>query len=121
MIMDSSLATYHSIVRAKERIGTKNVQSAEKNIALARSRGKRAQEFSSWERSFLRHTERYDCQAIAYNNFCYIFSEDDVCITLYPLPVWFGKKKHFDGKERIRHMKKYQRYRMDYIDTDEER
>ena len=51
----------------------------------------------------------FNATAIAYNNFCYIVSEEGFCVTLYPLPVWFGKKKHFNGKERIRNMKAYAR------------
>ena len=105
----SSSATKHSIDRAMERRNFKNQRAAERNIARAIKNGKRAEDFSSWERSFLLGEARDDCTAIAYNNFCYIVNSQNVCVTLYPLPVWFGKKKRFDGKERIRDYKKYQK------------
>ena len=85
-------------------------KKAAKQIALALERGKAAQEFRSMERSFLEGECKYGNTAIAYNNFCYIFSEDGVCVTLYPLPIWFGKKKQFNGKEKVRNPKKYTKY-----------
>ena len=103
--------SFHSITRAKERTGMKNEKTISKNIALAMQRGKRAKDFTSWERNYLR-AEAYDnCTAIAYNNYCYIVSEDGCCVTMYPLPVWFGRKKRFDGKERIRNYKQYCKFR----------
>ena len=101
-------ASYHSIERAKERIGY-NKKSAEKQIDRAISRGKTAEEYTSWEREYLLGECGKETTAIAYNNFCYIISNTGICITLYPLPSWFGKKKHFNGKEKIRNMKSYAR------------
>ena len=99
--------TLHSIDRAMERCSLKNQRSAEKNIDRAIQKGKRAEDCTSWERSFL-SKEAYDnCVALAYNGFCYIINEYGACVTVYSLPAWFGKKKHFDGKERIRDYKKY--------------
>ena len=121
MMIDSSLATYHSIVRSKERAHRKNLRSAEKNISLALQRGKEAEDFSSWERTFLSGKGHDSQKAIAYNQFCYIFSDEDVCITLYRLPAWFGRKKPYHGKERIRDIKKYQRYCVDESRMDYER
>lgn len=103
------MTTIHSIERAKERIGL-NEKKAAKQIALAWERGKGAKEFRSMERSFLEGECKYGSTAIAYNNFCYIFNADGVCVTLYPLPVWFGKKKQFNGKEKVRNPKKYTKY-----------
>ena len=101
-------ATIHSLERAKERIGC-NKKNAEKQIERALVRGKKADDFTSWEKSFLQGESSETTTAIAYNNYCYIVSSDGMCVTLYPLPVWFGKKKHFDGKEKIRNMKVYAR------------
>lgn len=99
--------TVHSLERMKERCNIKNVKTAERNVNLAIERGKRAADFTSWERVYL-NTEAYsNCTAIAYNNLCYIVNEENVCVTVYKLPAWFGKKKHFDGKERIRNYKKF--------------
>lgn len=101
-------ATYHSIERAKERAGI-NKKNAENHIKRAITRGKTADQFTSWEREYLQGECTDTTIAIAYNNFCFIVSETGKCVTMYPLPIWFGKKKHFDGKERIRNMKSYAR------------
>ena len=110
------MTTYHSIERAKERFGI-NERKATKMIELALERGKTADKFTSWEKEYLEGECRDGSFAIAYNNFCFIVSKGGVCITLYPLPAWFGKKKRFDGKERVRNAKKYNgsfHYEMDY-------
>ena len=101
--------TYHSIERAKERLGY-NEKVAKKQIKRALERGKTADCFSSWEKNYLENESRENTYAIAYNNFCYIVGSDGTCVTMYPLPAWFGKKKHFDGKEKIRNAKAYSRY-----------
>ena len=112
--IDTTIVTFHGAQRAKERQNLKNPRSIEKNMQLALQRGKRAEDFSSWERNFLSTEAKNNCTAVAYNNFCYIFSADDACVTLYPLPVWFGKKKRFHGKERIRNYKQYCRNNADF-------
>ena len=104
----SAAASKHSLERAKERQKLKNQRAAERNMDRALRNGKRAEDCSSWERNFLLHESHDDCVAVAYNGFCYIFNEQDVCVTLYPLPPWFEKKKRFVGKERIRDYKRYQ-------------
>ncbi len=101
-----NFATKHSVVRMKDRLGV-NERKAKKRISDAIKRGLRAEAFSSWERSFLTKEAHGDCTALAYNGYCYIVNDDNICVTLYPLPAWFGKKKHFDGKEKIRNVKKY--------------
>ncbi len=105
----TSMATVHSLGRIKERAGL-NEKRAYKMIDLALQRGKTADHFTSWERNFLLNESKNNKTAIAYNNYCYIVGENGFCITLFPLPNWFGKKKHFDGKERIRNIKAYSRY-----------
>lgn len=114
-MIDTSIVTVHGARRAKERHNLKNWRSVEKNVQLAIRRGKRAEDCTSWEREFLSTIARDDCTAIAYNNFCYIFSADGACVTLYPLPVWFGKKKAFNGKERIRNYRSYCRHNTDFF------
>ena len=105
--MATAFFTLHAIERAKERRNVKNPGAKIKNIELAIARGKRAEDFTSWERSFLYNISTSDHYAVAYNDFCYIFSHDGYCVTMFPLPIWFGKKKHFNGKERIHNYKKY--------------
>ena len=107
MTINTNIVTVHGVSRAKDRRNVKNIRSAEKNVILAIQCGKRAEELSSWERSYLSREAYNDCTAIAYNNFCYIVNSAGSCVTLYPLPAWFGKRKHFDGKERIRNYKQY--------------
>jgi len=107
MTIDTTIVTVHGVSRAKDRCNVKNVRSAEKNVTLALQRGKRAEDLTSWEREYLSKEAHDDCTAIAYNNFCYIVNASGACVTLYPLPAWFGKKKHFNGKERIRNYKQY--------------
>ena len=103
-----TMATFHSLERAKQRAGL-NERRACKMIDLALTRGKTAAFFSSWERDYLENTAAENTTALAYNNYCYIVSDTGRCLTMYPLPKWFGKKKHFAGKERIRNMKVYMR------------
>ena len=103
-----SVATAHSLSRAKERMGVKGKQ-AEKRIRLAMERRKGAECFSAKEKRFLEGESSEGLTAVAYNSFCYILSDSGVCVTMYSLPGWFGKKMHYDGKQKIRNMKKYSR------------
>ena len=108
-----STATYHSIERSKERLGL-NERRAEKTIQLAIERGKFYDDFdSSRERKFLEQHTDSNAYAVAYNGFCYIISNTGFCITLYELPVWFGKKKRYEGKTKIKDYKKYTQNYMD--------
>lgn len=110
MTFDPTITTLHGVQRAKERCNLKSIRTAEKQISLALKRGKCAEDCSSWERDYLEREAYDDCIAIAYNNFCYIVNSRGICVTLYPLPSWFGKKKQFNGKERIRNAKQYSRH-----------
>ena len=102
--------TMHSHKRAKERLHSKSLKKSQRQVMNALERGKRAEDFhTSWERRFLELASRDPCYAVAYNQCCYIFSEKDICITVYKLPAWFGKRKPCDGKEMIRNAKKYNR------------
>ena len=103
-----SYASVHSLERAKERTGLSE-NAVERQISRALRKGKGADSFASWERKYLKNESYGDCNAIAYDGYCYIVSSTGFCITMYPLPNWFGKKKHFDGKEKIRNIKSYLR------------
>ncbi|MGN1103415.1 MAG: hypothetical protein ACI4QI_00935, partial [Candidatus Coproplasma sp.] len=74
--------TKHSLQRSKNRLGL-NKRCAERVINTALIRGKTAEKFSSWERTYLENEGLNGCQAIAYNGFCFIVSRDNACITLY--------------------------------------
>jgi len=116
-MLTTSHATIHSLDRAKERIGC-NEKAADKQFRLAIERGKTYEDFTSWEQKYLAK-EAYDgCVAVAYNGYCYIVNELGFCVTVYQLPAWFGKKKHFNGKERIRNMKSYARNNSDMFELE---
>lgn len=97
----------HSIERARERCNLKSNEAAARRIDLAYERGSCASDLTSWERSFLLGKSHDNCRVVAYNNDCYIISDTGVCVTVFQLPRWFGKKKHFHGKEHIRNYRKY--------------
>ena len=105
--------TWHGTNRSKERCGFKNRKTISKNVELAFQSGKRAEYFASWERRYLINEVYDNCYAVAYNGFCYIFNQEDCCVTMYELPTWFGKKKCFRGKERIRNCKKFSNHYLD--------
>lgn len=113
-IINTGVVTTHGIQRAKERQNLKNIRSVEKTVQLAIQRGRRAEDCTSWERNYLSKECRNGCTAVAYNNFCYIINDTGICVTIYPLPAWFDKKKAFNGKERIRNFKRYYRHNADF-------
>lgn len=100
------MCTYHSIQRANERTRY-NGKSAIRFIENGIARGKTAEDFTQEERKFLLNTPYDNCIAKAYNGFCLIISEDGECVTLYPLPEWFGKRRYYNEKNRIRNAKRY--------------
>ena len=106
--MKNKTTTAHGLERAKERMDCSE-KKAIRTIEQAISRGKHAEDFSSKERDFLKRLETNNCIAVAYNKFCYIINELGACVTMYALPTWFGKKRHFVGKERIKNLKAYSR------------
>lgn len=116
MDTDFSYATVHCIQRIKERTGL-NEKDAHKLIARALKSGRIAEDFSSWERSFLQKKELDGAYAVAYNGFCFIIGSNGFCLTMFPLPAWFSKKKHVDGKTRIKKVKAYAKLHYDtYFD-----
>ena len=100
------MCTYHSIQRANERTRY-NGKAAVRFVERGIERGKTADDFKQNEREYLANCAYDNCTAKAYNGFCLIISEDGDCVTLYRLPEWFGKKRHYDGKTRIRNVKRY--------------
>ena len=102
-------ATYHSLVRAKERLGLK-AEAAERAIRRAYAEGLDAAEFCAREKEYLISKEIYGAEVRFYRGSCYIFSQDGSCITVYKVPSWFGRKQFFDGKKKIRNPKDYYRH-----------
>ena len=100
------MCTEHCIERASERTGYMG-KTALRFIENGIARGKSAKDFKQDESEYLLRREQNNCTARVYNGFCFIISEYGECITLYRLPHWFGKKRHYDSKTRIRNAKKY--------------
>lgn len=111
-------ATVHSMERIKERAGMKNSEEMARYITSAVTKGKPAEEYTSAERKYLEKVSQKESnrKAVTYDGKCFIFTADKtICITMFPLPAWFGKKKHYDGKTKIRHPYRYIRYNTDYL------
>ena len=109
MTTTTYFATQHSIDRAMERINL-NEREAMRKIDIALQRGKCAENYtSSRERKYLEN-QSHNAIAVAFDNFCYLFSYQGECITVYALPDWWEKKKLYNGKEKIRKPKKYFSY-----------
>jgi hypothetical protein len=104
------MITYHALQRTQERTGY-GIERSKRFIENAIKRGSCADDYGSTERDYLRHLElRGDgCKTIVYNTFCLIICEKGFCITMYPLPKWFGRKRHFSGKHVVRNIRKYSR------------
>ena len=101
------ITTKHCEERADERRQL-NKKGINRQIQLAYERGKRLEDFhTSAEREYLMRKESNSVKAIVYNGFCYILGEDDVFVTMFLLPEWFGKKHFYQGKEKVRNARKY--------------
>ncbi len=107
-INESIEASYHSLVRARERLGLK-INAAEREIRNAYMEGLDATEFNSREKEYLINKGLSGALVKVYNGSCYIFSENAICITIYKVPSWLGRRQFFDGKEKIRNPKNYYR------------
>jgi hypothetical protein len=111
------MMTYHAVKRTQERAGF-NIEGSERFISTAIKRGKSAEMFGSREREYLLWQESKEgCRTIVYSTFCFIVSEDGLCITMFDLPAWFGRKRHYSGKHIIRDAKRYIRY---YVQSETE-
>ena len=99
-------ASYHSIVRANERTRYSG-DTAVRFIENGLQRGKAADEFSQDENRYLKRASNRGCTALAYNGFCLIVNGEGKCVTLFPLPAWFGKKRFYERKVLICNARKY--------------
>lgn len=99
--------TYHSIERTVERAGL-NRKAAIRMIENARVKGREANSFGRPEREYIEKKKTEGTRVIIYAGYCFFFNDQDVCITMYSVPIWFGKK-HYNGKIEIRNPKRYYR------------
>ena len=107
-------ASNHSLARAKERAGL-NAKRAQRVISLALYNGKSAEDYSGKESKYLQNKSTRNCTAVAYQGFCMIISDTTyACVTMYQLPNWFGKSTRYDGKEKIRNLRKYNRMHINF-------
>lgn len=90
----------HSLKRAKERASL-NRKRALRMIDCARTRGVRSEDCKwSIDRKFLDSRSSSEVEAVAYNGYCFILDRTTMnCITLFPLPKDFGKKKTYYTEE----------------------
>ena len=101
--------TNHGLTRIMERADCSE-KYASHLVFNALKNGREADCFCCRERTYLKSKEYDDCHAIVYDGFCFIFNSDNSCVTMYPLPCWFGKKVIQVGKKKIRNKKKYFKY-----------
>lgn len=108
----------HSIERSKQRKNLK-AERAERDIILAWERGKTAADFYSQKRDYLERVENVGDIKKAYDGFCYVFTDEGYCKTMFRLPHWFKNPNRYDSKGKIRNHKKYAKYnpgKEQYID-----
>ena len=102
--------TMHSIIRANERAGMKP-KEAIRFTNLAIRNGQRADDLPCLERRYLESKETEPTfTAVLYKGYIFILKDEVVCVTMYLAPSWFFSKQYFDGKKRVRNVKKYCRY-----------
>ena len=93
--------TNHSLQMAHKRLGL-NERAARCNITLAYERGRHMDAFCGKDFRYLLGKCEAGCEPVVYQSAIYIFSPDGTCVTLYPLPRWFGEPRHYDGKRKVR-------------------
>jgi len=105
--------TNHALQRTSERTGY-NKRTSARFITNAIERGKEAEEFSSKEKNYLMQRVR-DGRMVVYNSCCFVLRDENICITMFHTPEWFGKKILYDGKTKIRDARKYLRHSDNYM------
>ena len=105
------MTSKHSVERAKERLGL-NPSMAEHFIRNALTRGKRIEDYRPGkEREWLEQRNSDGFTVLVYNDYCFIVRDEiELCVTLYSLPQWFGKREWYSNKGRIRNYCKYQKF-----------
>ena len=106
MTTNTIYATRHGLERAMERIDL-NRKEAIYNINLALHKGKSYEQYNTTKEKEYLQKHSIDVIALAFDKYCYIFSYQGECITVYPLPEWWEKKVIYNGKERIKKPKKF--------------
>lgn len=106
------ILTEHVIARAIERTKL-NRKKAKRVITLALERGKDVDVSQNDLRNYLKRKPQSKHIAKEYNGYCYIIEEVDgvqIGITMFPIPEKILIGSRYDGKIRIRNVKKYARF-----------
>lgn len=104
--------TQHTQAVARQRTGLAQ-QRAIRFLSRAVERAKGEEMFTGRQKEYLVEKSRDGCQALAYNGCCIIRSGEGRCVTVYPLPTWFHRRQVYQGKDRIRNVRKYMRLHRD--------
>lgn len=104
----------HSTNHCCERMEQRTKLKGDEAIRFANNavhKGRNASFYTGKEKRYLEEKERDDISAVTYNGYCFIINKSkEACVTMYELPEWFGRKEHYQGKEKIRNYKKYMRF-----------
>ena len=102
------MTTCHFVDRAKARLGINEKDAKRLAQMVTRHEKPSSKKRRSREQRWVTQRCKDGCKAIVYQGNCFIVSEDDVYITVYPLPFWYGKKAQFDNNNcPVRKPKKY--------------
>lgn len=84
-------------------------------IENARVKGRESNSFGRQEREFFERKETDGKRILIYAGYCFLFNDQDVCITMYGVPKWF-EKTHYQGKKMIRNPRRYYKKYPDIAD-----
>jgi hypothetical protein len=94
------MTTFHALMRAEERAGLRK-KYAKRLIANAISHGREADNFAGKERNYLLRKGKADGgRVLVHGEYCFIVRDGDRCVTMYPVPDWFEKRRN-GGKRPI--------------------
>lgn len=82
--------TNHGYERICERVKISH-KSANRLINTVLEKGKCADDYKSFEKYYLQDASKNGCFALTYNNYLFIMNQFYQCVTVFHLPIWFGK------------------------------
>ncbi len=109
-----SCSSKHGFIRTMERADM-NDHQALRLIQNAWARGKRIDELPlTRQKKYVSHYESLLPDGYTnlrvYGGYLFIFSAGGRLITMHPLPKTFSKKRIYDGKTKVRDVRKYNRF-----------
>ena len=110
------MMTKHSQLRIKQRMGYRG-RTAARVVQNALQKGCTADSAPDFPQQFyLRSVTSPGCTARLYQDHCFIFAQDDTCITVLPPPGILRRHPVARGKEHLRHHR--QKYRLNGFPDD---